>query len=869
MRFLPLLWGVLAASVAVAVPVSLEQAQTAVRNWLSTDPALGCPLGMSVRSARTCSVPNGTACHVVRLAEGGFVVTSTDTRLEPVIAFSEGGDLVEDGRNPLWALLKRDLEVRAETMSAGGASLQSVATASPARTESEAKWAKLLSAGARMQAVASVSDVRVAPFVKSKWNQQDCSSGLCYNYYTPNHYHCGCVATAGAQMMRYFEWPAKTTKIASYTCEYCVVDEVQTALTTQGGSYDWAQMPLDPDLSGTTEANRRMIGKLTSDIGIICGMNYGGGGSAAGGYMLDFAFKKFGYSNIMTYVANSDLSDSSDMKNALLSNFDAKLPVMVSIKGPSGGHAIVGDGYGYSDNTLYVHLNYGWSDTGTAWYAPPDLNAGGYGFSVLSGFVYNVYTNQASGSVVCSGRVLTASGAPVAGATVRASVSGRTNGTALTDEKGVYALYLAANSKPYTLTATFGVSTATDSVVVKACTTMGLVPEGNAKYGSYYSSSTPTVGNVWGKDLVLSGLSTVETPVLSPDDCMFWPATNVTITCATAGATIRYTLNGEDPTETSSVYSSPIAVTETTTVKARAYKSGSNPSAVASAVYAYDITRDAPAGDYFASPIQISGESGSHVIADNSRYTLEDGEPLHTLSGGSYYTQAKTIWYQWTAPRKGAVSFTTKCYLVTTSGNMTTTSCNPTFVAVYTEDNLKTATRLAVGTTIRQSDYSTTVRFEVAKDATYRIVGMVGDDDQIGAFMLDWSGEYETPIPTETSTTEVPVPYVWLDRHFQGPHRAEDYEAIANADPDGDGFATWQEYVLETDPNDAASALIASIRMERGTPVVEWSHTNANIDVLGYRYAPKGRLSLSLGDWEVYNPSVHRFFKVVVEPKVK
>ncbi|MDO5317028.1 MAG: C10 family peptidase, partial [bacterium] len=482
---MPFLWGLLVVPFVAAETVSLEQAQTAVRNWLSTDPALGCPLGMSVRSARTCSVTNGMTCHVVRLAEGGFVVTSTDTKLEPVIAFSDGEDLVEDDRNPLWALLKRDLAVRAKTTSAGGASLQSVAPTSPGRTESEVKWAKLLSVGARMQAVASVSDVRVAPFVKSKWDQTTCSSGNCYNYYTPNNYYCGCVATAGAQMMRYFQWPKATTSIASYTCRYCVVDTVQTTLTTQGGFYDWAQMPLDPNLSGTTEANRQMIGKLTSDIGIICGMKYGSGGSGTGGYMLDFAFKKFGYSNIMTYVSNSDLSDSSDMKNALLSNFDAKLPVMVSIGGTSGGytigHAIVGDGYGYSDNTLYIHLNYGWGGTGNAWYAPPSLNAGGNYFSVLDGFDYNIYTNQAAGSVICSGRVLTASGAPVAGATVRASVSGRTSGTAMTDEKGIYALYLAANSRPYTLTVTFGVSTATDSVVVKACTTMSLCSEVIAK----------------------------------------------------------------------------------------------------------------------------------------------------------------------------------------------------------------------------------------------------------------------------------------------------------------------------------------------------------------------------------------------------
>jgi hypothetical protein len=59
----------------------------------------------------------------------------------------------------------------------------------------------------------------------------------------------------------------------------------------------------------------------------------------------------------------------------------------------------------------------------------------------------------------------------------------------------------------------------------------------------------------------------------------------VTISSVTAGATIYYTTNGNNPTTSSLVYSSPLIVYADTTVKALAVKSGMVDSAVSSATY--------------------------------------------------------------------------------------------------------------------------------------------------------------------------------------------------------------------------------------------------------------------------------------------
>ena len=82
-----------------------------------------------------------------------------------------------------------------------------------------------------------------------------------------------------------------------------------------------------------------------------------------------------------------------------------------------------------------------------------------------------------------------------------------------------------------------------------------------------------------------STVETVATPTFSPAEGTFTSAQNVTIACATSGATIHYTTDGTTPTTSSSVYSSAISVSETTTIKAIAVKSGMNNSDVATATY--------------------------------------------------------------------------------------------------------------------------------------------------------------------------------------------------------------------------------------------------------------------------------------------
>ena len=92
----------------------------------------------------------------------------------------------------------------------------------------------------------------------------------------------------------------------------------------------------------------------------------------------------------------------------------------------------------------------------------------------------------------------------------------------------------------------------------------------------------------------------VAKPQFSPVDgsaIYYGAGGGVTITCTTVGATIYYTTNGDTPTASSSVYSSPVPITDATTIKAMA-KLGDDESSVVTASYTIK-NPDAPGAMFF------------------------------------------------------------------------------------------------------------------------------------------------------------------------------------------------------------------------------------------------------------------------------
>lgn len=452
----------------------------------------------------------GASFYSARLDGGGTVFVSSESSAEPIIAFtSEDVDFdALPADSTLRVLLERDARVRRAT------------AAAPQR------WNRLVAAGALAGAasfgaalpMASSSnrpdDVRVDALVATKWGQKtDLSGSKCFNLYTPKNYHSGCVATAVSQIMRYHRYPDAAHPVAAGTV-CCAINGIATNLTMKGGVYDWDSMPTDA--SGdriSTAAQRQAIGKLTYDVGVSVQMDYTSSGSSAYGdsaqkalmddwgygqsvYLYDYASYSRGYID----GEKGESQRLSVLRKVLFSNFDAGCPVMIGISG-SGGHAVVADGYGFTDGVDYVHLNLGWNGTSDLWYNLPDIGTA-YDFDKVCEVVYNIFPTNDVNSAVLSGRVVDGFGAGVAGATiaVRNRRTGKTAST-VSSASGVWAAILPAGS--YDVSAVSSDLSTTGAVSMVILNSPKWDDDIGGFEGSHFVTAKQELGNSWGNDIVL------------------------------------------------------------------------------------------------------------------------------------------------------------------------------------------------------------------------------------------------------------------------------------------------------------------------------------------------------------------------------
>ena len=128
--------------------------------------------------------------------------------------------------------------------------------------------------------------------------------------------------------------------------------------------------------------------------------------------------------------------------------------------------------------------------------------------------------------------------------------------------------------------------------ILNATTTnRGFALNNQFKFGAYSTSNLDNGSYNFYLDLFVKTeggeppMPTVATPTFTPEAGTYFEEQTVSIACATDGATIHYTIDGTDPTENSPVYSTPININETSTLKAIAMKEGYDNSAIAEATY--------------------------------------------------------------------------------------------------------------------------------------------------------------------------------------------------------------------------------------------------------------------------------------------
>jgi hypothetical protein len=197
----------------------------------------------------------------------------------------------------------------------------------------------------------------IAPLLGGiKWDQRSPYNNSCpiIDTNTSERAVTGCVATAMAQVMRYYKWPVQGTGSNTYTPR-----KFTTPLTVDFSktTYDWANMT-ETYNNSSTAAQIAAVATLMYHAGVAVNMNYGRESTAGSIDMARALVANFGYdSNIQTY--DRDYYSKAEWVDLIKTELNAQRPVLYSgYSSVAGGHQFVCDGY---DNNGLFHFNWGWS----------------------------------------------------------------------------------------------------------------------------------------------------------------------------------------------------------------------------------------------------------------------------------------------------------------------------------------------------------------------------------------------------------------------------------------------------------------------------------------------------------------------------
>ena len=232
----------------------------------------------------------------------------------------------------------------------------------------------------------SATAVVVGPLLQTHWDQDSP-----YNMQCPSGTVTGCVATAMAQVMKYWNYPTRGIGSHSYTH----ATYGQQSADFQSTNYDWSHM-LNSYSGSSNSTQISAIATLMYHCGVSIDMDYGSalsGGSGASTEAVADALKSyFGYSKDVHHYSRSRYSDS-DWIAMLKADLNQNRPIQYHGSGSGGGHSFVCDGYNSSN---YFHFNWGWSGDCDEYYTVNNLNPGPGGIGSGS---YGIY-NESQGAVM-------------------------------------------------------------------------------------------------------------------------------------------------------------------------------------------------------------------------------------------------------------------------------------------------------------------------------------------------------------------------------------------------------------------------------------------------------------------------------------
>lgn len=334
---------VLVSSV-LAAPVSLQRATAIANTFLTNQSGISGPQRVPIHP-RLASAPAGANYFVFENEAGGFVIVASDDIAYPVLGYSAEASL-HSGEIPS--------NVQA-WLNAYSAEIQTALDSGVVQsTEVQKAW----------KSVENYSNaaVIVSPLILTRWNQSPYYNDMCpYDNARNERTVTGCVATAMAQVLKYWEHPVNGNGSHSYVHTYG-----EQSANFANTTYDWENMPLEVNAS-SSDIEKSAVALLMYHCGVSVDMDYGvaaTGGSGAftissksnSTHCAEYALREYwGYKPTLKGLQKDKYTDK-DWKTMLKDELKAGCPVIYSGHG-DGGHCFICDGYNEAE---YFHFNWGW-----------------------------------------------------------------------------------------------------------------------------------------------------------------------------------------------------------------------------------------------------------------------------------------------------------------------------------------------------------------------------------------------------------------------------------------------------------------------------------------------------------------------------
>lgn len=366
-----------------AAEIDLSTAQLAARAQIQQHLGLHGAWGDSktawIESGATVRIDDAAVAHHFSVLPSGHVLVAADDRFSPVLLYSSTSAFDPANRDDpasieAW-ILPEILSALKELNKSGGPNYRALSDPAIGQAAAEritSAWSQYLYTGAsaaRSLSADVVDPARlsegliVGPLLSSRWGQGDyyndqmpAISGDCAHALT------GCVATAFAQVMRYWQWPFIGNGGHSYNWSG------QTVYTDFGIPYDWASMP-DSLSASSLRLEVDAVAHLMYDVAVAVETDFGCNGSSSFRYGDEILDSFFRYKTQMVRHSRSRYN-ASDWFDLIQGELDAQppRPMLFSIfTADWSGHEVVIDGY-QTGPTDKVHINMGWSGAYNGYY---------------------------------------------------------------------------------------------------------------------------------------------------------------------------------------------------------------------------------------------------------------------------------------------------------------------------------------------------------------------------------------------------------------------------------------------------------------------------------------------------------------------